>query len=171
MSPTEEGDFFIWSGLNVREKLGEILQRIPSDKSAYPRRAKSSKLYNAWHERKQPVLCWVAFKHLSTTITSRKGNGTSRFPTQIRTKYSYRRQHGCSALKIRFFVIRTDMKCKEGLIKKGKAVPLQAWSGPEGSSKLRFPDFMTTVQDSGMVVSLTHRPPLPPGNAPGTHFC
>jgi len=24
---------------------------------------------------------------------------------------------------------------------KGKAVPLQAWSGPEGSSKLRFPDF------------------------------
>ena len=54
---------------------------------------------------------------------------------------------------------------------KGKAVPLQAWSGPEGSRKLRFPDFMTTAQDSGKVVSLTHRPPLPPGNAPGTHFC
>jgi hypothetical protein len=28
---------------------------------------------------------------------------------------------------------------------KGKAVPFQAWSGPEGSRKLRFPDFMTTV--------------------------
>ena len=54
---------------------------------------------------------------------------------------------------------------------KGKAVPLQAWSGPEGSRKLRFPDFMTTAQDGGKVVSLTHRPPLPPGNAPGTHFC
>ena len=27
---------------------------------------------------------------------------------------------------------------------KGKAVPVQAWSGPEGSRKLRFPDFMTT---------------------------
>ena len=54
---------------------------------------------------------------------------------------------------------------------KGKAVPLQAWSGPEGSSNLRFPDFMTTAQDSGKVVSLTHRPPLPPGNDPGTHFC
>jgi len=54
---------------------------------------------------------------------------------------------------------------------KGKAVPLQAWSGPEGSSKLRFPDFMTTAQDGGKVVSLTHRPPLPPGNIPGTHFC
>ena len=52
-----------------------------------------------------------------------------------------------------------------------KAVPLQAWSGPEGSRKLRFPDFMTTAQDGGKVVSLTHRPPLPPGNIPGTHFC
>jgi hypothetical protein len=28
---------------------------------------------------------------------------------------------------------------------KGKAVPLQAWSVPEGSKKLRFPDFMTTA--------------------------
>jgi hypothetical protein len=54
---------------------------------------------------------------------------------------------------------------------KGKAVPLQAWSGPEGSRKLRFPDYMTTAQDDGRVVSLTHWPPLPPGNTPGTHFC
>ena len=53
---------------------------------------------------------------------------------------------------------------------KGKAVPLQAWSGPDGPRKLRFPDFMTTAQDGGKVVSLTHRPPLPPGNTPGTHF-
>ena len=52
-----------------------------------------------------------------------------------------------------------------------KAVPLQAWSGPAGSRKLRFPDFMTTAEDGGKVVSLTHRPPLPPGNTPGTHFC
>jgi len=54
---------------------------------------------------------------------------------------------------------------------KGKAVPLQARSGPGGSRKLRFPDYITTTQDGGKVVSLTHRPPLPPGNAPGTHFC
>jgi hypothetical protein len=54
---------------------------------------------------------------------------------------------------------------------KGKAVPLQAWSGPEGSNKLRFPDFVTTAQDGAKFVSLTHRPHLPPGNAPGTHFC
>jgi len=54
---------------------------------------------------------------------------------------------------------------------KDKAVPLQAWSGPEVCWKLRFPDFMTTAQDVGKVVSLTHRPPLSPGNTPGTHFC
>jgi hypothetical protein len=54
---------------------------------------------------------------------------------------------------------------------KGKAVPLQAWSGPEGSRNLRFPDCMTTAQDGGKVVGLTHRPALPQGNAPGTHFC
>ena len=56
-------------------------------------------------------------------------------------------------------------------LKSGKSVPLQTWSGPEGSRKLRFPDLMTTAQDGGKVVSLTHSPPLPPGNAPGTHFC
>jgi len=49
---------------------------------------------------------------------------------------------------------------------KGKAVPLQAWSGPEGSRKLKFPDFMTTAKDGGK-----HWAPLPPGNTPGTHFC
>ena len=27
--------------------------------------------------------------------------------------------------------------------KKGKAIPLQAWTGPEGSRRLRFPDFKT----------------------------
>jgi len=51
------------------------------------------------------------------------------------------------------------------------AVLLQAWSGPESSRKLRYPDFVTTAQDGGKVVSLTHRPSLPSGNAPGTHFC
>jgi len=51
-----------------------------------------------------------------------------------------------------------------------KAASLQAWSGPEGSRKLRFPDFMTMAQDGAKVVSLRHRPPLPPGNTPGTLF-
>jgi len=54
---------------------------------------------------------------------------------------------------------------------KGKAVLLQAWSGPEVSRYLRFPYYMSTAQNGDKVVSLRHRPPLPPGNAPGTHFC
>ena len=53
---------------------------------------------------------------------------------------------------------------------KGKAAPLQARSGPEGSRKLRYPNFITTAQEGGKFVSLTHRPHLPPGNPPGTHF-
>ena len=54
---------------------------------------------------------------------------------------------------------------------KQKEIPLQAWRGPEGSRKLRLLDYMTTAQDGGKVVSLTHRPLSPPGNIPGTHFC
>jgi len=49
------------------------------------------------------------------------------------------------------------------LVKKGKAVPLQAWTGPEGSRKLSFPDFVKTAQDGGKVVSLKHRSHLPTG--------
>jgi hypothetical protein len=53
---------------------------------------------------------------------------------------------------------------------KDRAVPLQVWNGLEGSRKLRFPD-LTVAQDDGKVVSLTHRPHLPSGNTPRTHFC
>jgi len=52
---------------------------------------------------------------------------------------------------------------------KGKADLLQAWSGPEGSRKLRFPDYITAAQDGGKF-SLTHWPPLPSGNSPGIHL-
>ena len=65
------------------------------------------------------------------------------------------------------FEYRKVIKVK---VNKGKSVPLQAWSCPAGSRILRFPDFMTTAQEGGKVVSLTHRPHLPPGNSTGTHF-
>jgi len=72
-------------------------------------------------------------------------------------------------------VLHDEVKCKmQGasyIHNKGKAVPLQARRGPEGSKNLRFPDFVTTAQDGGKVVSLTHRPPLPTRNTPGTLFC
>jgi hypothetical protein len=68
---------------------------------------------------------------------------------------------------VSLFVLRSFLfVCKEG-----KAVPLQAWSGPEGYRKLRFPNYMTTAQDGGKVVSLMHRQPLLPRISPGTHFC
>jgi len=35
-----------------------------------------------------------------------------------------------------------------------KAVPLQARRGPEGSRKLRFPDYVTTAQDGGRLSAL-----------------
>jgi len=37
---------------------------------------------------------------------------------------------------------------------KGKAVPLQTRSGPKGSRKLKFPDFVTKAQDGGKVSAL-----------------
>jgi hypothetical protein len=39
---------------------------------------------------------------------------------------------------------------------KGKAVPLQAWSGPDGSRKLRFPNFLTTAQDGRLYPKEIH---------------
>jgi hypothetical protein len=43
-----------------------------------------------------------------------------------------------------------------------KAIPSQAWTGPEGSRRLRLPEFKKSVHEGGRVVSHTHRPPLPP---------
>jgi len=41
-----------------------------------------------------------------------------------------------------------------GNVKQSKAVPLQAWRGPEGPRKLRFPDFVTMAQDGGRLSAL-----------------
>ena len=54
---------------------------------------------------------------------------------------------------------------------KGKAIPLQAWTGPEGSRTLRLPDFkdnrhMKVVRLSALRTGLLY----PPGSIPGTHF-
>ena len=78
-------------------------------------------------------------------------------------RHVLRKQH--SVLRVLYFLYYVKGKGK------GKAVPLQAWSAPEGSRKLRFPDFLTTAQDGFKVVSLAHRPPLSPENTTGTHVC
>ena len=69
---------------------------------------------------------------------------------------------------VRLSALLTDRLYRQEMLR--KAVPLQTWSVPEGSRKLRFPDFVTTAQDGGKFVSLMHRPLLPPGITPGTHF-
>jgi len=45
-----------------------------------------------------------------------------------------------------------------------KAFLLQAWTGPEGSKGISI----QSTHEGGKVVSPKHRPPLPPGNIPGT---
>jgi hypothetical protein len=54
---------------------------------------------------------------------------------------------------------------------KRKSVPLQAWTGPEGSRRLRFPFqdnwHMKVVRLSALRTSHFY----PPGKIPGTHFC
>jgi hypothetical protein len=43
-----------------------------------------------------------------------------------------------------FFILRLIKYikyCSQSRDKKGKAIPLQAWTGPEDSRRLRLPDF------------------------------
>jgi len=64
--------------------------------------------------------------------------------------------------------------CHSGSLKLSKKVKQSHYRPGEAQRvlrKLRLPDFLTTAQYGGKVVSLTHRPPLSPGNIPGTHFC
>jgi len=42
-----------------------------------------------------------------------------------------------------------------------KATPLQAWTGPEGSRRLRLPISRQSAHEGGKVVSLMHWLPLP----------
>ena len=55
-----------------------------------------------------------------------------------------------------FFTISTHLHLtfQIPLKGKGKSVPLQAWTGPEVSRKLRFPDFVTTSQDGDRLSAL-----------------
>jgi len=57
------------------------------------------------------------------------------------------------------------------LFVKGTAIPLQAWAVSEFCRRLRLPISRKSAHEGGKVVSPTHRPPLPPGNTAGTHFC
>jgi len=59
-----------------------------------------------------------------------------------------------SSLLFLFFDGVVEISPFSTLKKKGKAVPLQTWTGSEGSRKLRFPDFVTRAQDGGRLSAL-----------------
>ena len=42
---------------------------------------------------------------------------------------------------------------------------------PRGFQEVKVPKLRDNGPDGGKVVSLRHRPLLPPENIPGTHFC
>ena len=87
-------------------------------------------------------------------------SGGIRPPVSLQYEYFTSLQFSYILLHTLCYPLQTkpDARC----ISRCKAVPLQAWSGPEGSRKSRFPHSITTAQDCGKVVNLTHRPPLPP---------
>jgi len=54
---------------------------------------------------------------------------------------------------------------------KGKAIPLQAWAGHEGSRRWRIPDFKSRHMKAVRLSALCTGRLYPPGKNPGTHFC
>ena len=61
----------------------------------------------------------------------------------------------CEYIYIYIYIyIHTHTHINVYIYKQGKAAPLQAWSGPEGSRKLMFPVYMTTAQDGGSLSAL-----------------
>jgi hypothetical protein len=59
-----------------------------------------------------------------------------------------------------------------GLMQKVKDPPVETWTGPLSVPVVRGSKISKqSLHEGGKVVSLTHRPSLPTGIVPGTHFC
>ena len=96
-----------------------------------------NKIYNKYHLLH---LVGILFPHNSDIIFIYKEWSKSHLAPGKRIWTSSVKELLCHSLHFSYAIIE------------GKAVPLQAWSGPEGSRKLRFPDFMTTTQDGKKVM-------------------
>ena len=60
----------------------------------------------------------------------------------------------CQRTKNAAIRYRNNQELKKRHLNECKSVPLQAWTSPEGSRKLSFPDFVTTAQDGGRLSAL-----------------
>jgi hypothetical protein len=139
---------------NTNNKSGRVLA-VPSLCEFYPgicltTEEKARKIFSQGSRRDSK------YTHYQDTHTLQNTHMHTHMHTRTCTHIT--KQFKTATVQIKTNTVQ-DMKQKQ-------AVPLQAWSGPEGSRKLRLPDYMTTAQDGGKVVSL-----YPPGNNPGTHFC
>jgi len=52
----------------------------------------------------------------------------------------------------------------------GKAIPLQAWAGPKGFTRLRIPRFLESAYEVVSLSALCTGRLYTPGNIPGTHL-
>jgi hypothetical protein len=61
---------------------------------------------------------------------------------------------------------------ENGMVNKGKAIPVTSREGPYGCETSRLPHFLENrLTYGGEVLSPTRRPSFTPRDIPGTHFC
>ena len=123
----------------------------------------------------QSVLGWITVESLCCCSCCRrcKFNDCARWRSWAVFSFviSWLDCHNQFACKLKFVKFPYIKITLVFFYKKRYISPITGLRCPEGSSKLRFPDYMTMAQNGGKVVSLMHQPFLPPGNTPGTHFC
>jgi hypothetical protein len=59
----------------------------------------------------------------------------------------------------------------QNISSKRKTIPVQVWTGPQGSRKLRLPDFKQSAHEGGYVQPHIPAAFTPLRNIPDTHFC